>query len=147
MAGRPEKYMALQEFLRTKGKEFRDSGERAFEMTFAAIEALGAPLPASAYRHREWWANSQSSKKPWQRAQFETANVDMKNKKLTFHYVGHSAGGKSTLAASGMSDVGRSYSAEQKCHPAFGSMRGLLRVAAGTDLTEPAADPKSWKPR
>jgi hypothetical protein len=48
----------------------------------------------------------------------------------------------------GMSDAVRSYKAEQKkCHPAFGSMRGLIRVVAGTDLTEPAADPKSWKLR
>jgi hypothetical protein len=47
----------------------------------------------------------------------------------------------------GMADVARSYSAEQKCHPAFGSMKGLIQIVAGTDLTKPAADPKSWKRR
>jgi hypothetical protein len=48
----------------------------------------------------------------------------------------------------GMEEAARPYQAEQKkCHPAFGSMRGLIRIVAGTDLTEPAADPKSWKPR
>jgi len=195
MAGRPEKYLVLREYLRKRASEFRNSGEACLDMTFEKIEDLGVELPPSAYGHREWWANTNA--KPWRREKFETADVDMKQRALQFRYVGgYSPEGKARQDAEhrrkqenllknleseepskislfnrirqnqvnalkkelnmstdatpppGMADAARVYKAEQKkCHPAFGSMKGLIRIVAGTDLTEPAADPKSWKPR
>ena len=57
---------------------------------------------------------------------------------------------------SGVAEAARPYQAVDKpisglperCrHPAFGSMKGLIQIAPGVDLTEPAADPDSWKSR
>jgi transcriptional regulator with XRE-family HTH domain len=58
----------------------------------------------------------------------------------------------------GLADDRRSYRAAEispgaqtsgkpshRVHPAFGSMKGLITLAPGVDLTKPAADPKSWK--
>jgi transcriptional regulator with XRE-family HTH domain len=70
---------------------------------------------------------------------------------------GQTAKAKGGLS-SGLADDRRSYRAaevspaERKTgkrthpvHPAFGSMKGLITLAPGVDLTRPAADPKSWK--
>ncbi|HMI95051.1 MAG TPA: hypothetical protein VK479_00975 [Micropepsaceae bacterium] len=198
MAGRPQKYYALITFLKNKAKEFRDNGEAHYPMTFKEIEALGVALPPSAYKHRAWWANNKYNsnnpyiepvEKPWERAKFDTRDVNMERRELTFRYIGgFSAKGlarqkeekkandeksrswladwkakrakPSSLTPSparsphpGMADSGRLYSAENdvsgaadRCrHPAYGALKGYIRLVAGTDLTEPA-DPE-WGER
>jgi hypothetical protein len=58
-------------------------------LSFAEIEAiLGGALPASARRHRAWWANEQTGShshcRSWLDAGFETTLVDFVRERLTF---------------------------------------------------------------
>lgn len=59
------------------------------EMKFGGIEeAIGGPLPESAYKHRPWWANqkegNRSQSDAWQAAGWETRDVDMARQSLKF---------------------------------------------------------------
>ncbi len=56
---------------------------------FAEVEqVLGFPLPASARRYREWWANQRgeghSQKKGWQDAGWQVWKVDLGAEQVTF---------------------------------------------------------------
>jgi hypothetical protein len=56
--------------------------EPVVHLSFAEIERIiGGPLPASARRHRPWWANERSGShvhaSAWMRADRRTANVDL----------------------------------------------------------------------
>jgi hypothetical protein len=57
-------------------------------MGFAEIEAVvGAPLPASARRHRGWWSNNPTNSgatRAWLAAGYRTAEVDMAGERLVF---------------------------------------------------------------
>jgi hypothetical protein len=167
-------------------------------MTFKEIEKLGVRLPPSAYNHRAWWANSQGTglsswtrdavEKPWQRANFETVDVDMKSGDVTFRYRGgfsqkgltrqaeararqkeesraatahflqslkqpriaETASGQEAPqeglfkrlsrqappSATHNPQDGKSH--EPRRHPAYGALKGHIRLVAGTDLTKPA---------
>ena len=113
----------------------RQAGDR-IPMTFAEIEKIiGAKLPRSAREHRPWWGNSAANHvnaKAWLDAGFESEQVDMAGRKLVFRRVRK----RKLLAAGG---------GEQPVHPAYGYMKGLVRVMPGTDLTRPA-DPE-WADR
>jgi hypothetical protein len=104
-------------------------------MTFAQIErVIGAKLPRS-HRYRGWWSNNSFNSamtKAWLEAGFETTKVDMKQRKLVFRRI--------ETSTEGLSEPLRR-AAISKRHPAFGAMKGLLRVAPGVDLTQPA-DPE-----
>lgn len=57
--------------------------------SFAEVEAvLGFPLPASARRYREWWANQRggghSQTKGWQDAGWQVWQVDLEEERVTF---------------------------------------------------------------
>lgn len=57
--------------------------------SFAEVEAvLGFPLPASARRYREWWANQRggghSQTKGWQDAGWQVWQVDLEKERVTF---------------------------------------------------------------
>lgn len=76
------KYQPLYEHLDSLGS---DRGEA----TFAEIEEiLAAPLPASARRHRAWWANdrggSHAHARAWLAAGFETVEVDLDGERVVF---------------------------------------------------------------
>ena len=60
------------------------------EMTFQQIEGvLGQPLPASARRHRPWWANeaggTHTHARAWLDAGWRTRAVDLQAETLVFH--------------------------------------------------------------
>ena len=58
-----------------------------WQASFADIEAvIGCNLPASARRHRSWWANDRSHRHAlaWLDAGWETANVNMDAGTLLF---------------------------------------------------------------
>jgi hypothetical protein len=61
-------------------------GERTFTARFAELEAaLGRSLPASARRHRPWWANSGSVQaRGWLGAGWRVAAVDLATQRVTF---------------------------------------------------------------
>lgn len=102
------------------------------------------------------------SSKVWERAGFWTKNVDIGAHRVTFEYKGplspedkakretrgaeNAAKARQVLArlreqraasVTGMAEAARPYS-KNGFHPAFGSMKGLIRLVAGTDLTKPA---------
>jgi hypothetical protein len=123
------KYESLTAFL-----QGRNLGE--IRMTFKEIEKLiGAPLPASARRHRAWWSNNRSNSVityAWLEAGYRSGQVDMKGQRVVFQR--ETAPAEKTIP---------NESAETGLPPFFGTMKGLMKIAPGTDLTAPA-DP-DWE--
>lgn len=122
-------------------------------MTFAEIEQIvGGKLPPSS-RYPAWWSNNPSNNvmtKIWLRAGFKTEQVSIESRKLVFRRVARAAS-PPPLHPPGIADVARTYTPEGKImstsaskeqthpiHPAFGSMKGLITIMPGVDLTEPA---------
>jgi hypothetical protein len=125
------KYGALGEYLKRQHRQ-------VVPMTFGEIEKItGSKLPASS-RYRAWWSNNDFNSvltKVWLNAGFKSEQVDMKARKLVFRR----AGGPRTPAQAGQT------AGEKPFHPAYGFMKGLVRIMPGTDLTQPA-DPE-WADR
>lgn len=73
------KYQPLYDYLMAQKHE-------RVSMRFSDIEKLGIDLPASAKKHRPWWANNEhhSQANAWLDASYETEQVDMGSQKLTF---------------------------------------------------------------
>src|SRR5262245_16567317 len=123
------KYQPLTSFLQTqKRKEVR--------LTFKEIEhIIGEPLPSSARRHRAWWSNNPSNSVityAWLEAGYRSGQVDMRGEQVVFRR------GKEQRDR-GLSDNAPA----EGLPPFFGAMKGLLKIAPGTDLTAPA-DP-DWE--
>ena len=125
------KYSPLGAYLRQQRHDF-------VPMKFAEIEKIiGGKLPASA-RYRAWWSNNDFNSvltKVWLEAGFKSEQVDMAKHKLVFRRVRQPQAAGGTAPAAG----------DKSVHPAYGAMRGLIRVLPGTDLTQPA-DPE-WADR
>jgi hypothetical protein len=124
------KYSALGDYLKRQPRD-------AVPMTFGAIEKIiGAKLPASAHKHRPWWSNNPDNSvmtKVWLDAGFQSEQVDIAARKLVFRRV------RRLPSAAAQSE------GEKPFHPAYGAMKGLIRIMPGTDLTQPA-DPE-WADR
>jgi hypothetical protein len=122
------KYSPLADFLRAQQRD-------EVPVTFAEIERIiGSPLPPS-HRYRAWWSNNSFNSvmtKVWLDAGFQSADVDMKRRKLVFRKV------RSATDSSAGGSGGLERAAVSKRHPMFGALKGLVRVAPGTDLTDPA---------
>ena len=122
------KYEPLGEYLKNQGKDL-------VTMTFAEIEKVTrTKLPASS-RYRAWWSNNDFNSvltKVWLDAGFKSEKVDMAARKLVFRRV---------RGAKGEGVKGE----EKPFHPAWGAMKGLIRVMPGVDLTQPT-DPE-WADR
>ena len=116
------KYSPLADYLK------RQTRERV-PMTFAEVERItGTKLPASALKHRPWWSNNPDNSvmtKVWLAAGFESEQVDMAKRKLVFRRVRGPV-------------VQRDESGGKPFHPAYGFMKGLIRVMPGVDITQPA---------
>jgi hypothetical protein len=127
-------YEPLGQYLKT------NAGGR-IPMTFKEVEAvIGRKLPASAYRHRPWWANEargHSHAKAWLQAGYLTEQVDMAGKKLVFARDDASRGMAEEAKMFATDDTS---SAEDK-HPLIGCMKGTFTIEPGWDLTKPALDP------
>jgi len=126
------KYSALGDHLKRQPRD-------AVPMTFGEIEKIiGAKLPASAHQHRPWWSNNPDRHvitKVWLDAGFQSEQVDISGRKLVFRRVrGSPTAGRGAPVAG-----------ETPFHPAYGFMKGLVRIMPGTDLTQPA-DPE-WADR
>lgn len=124
------KYEPLGEYLKKQGKE-------RIPMSFAEIERVtGVRLPQSATKHRPWWSNNPRNSvmtKVWLDAGYESEQVDMAARKLVFRRIR----GPQTASVTGRGEPG----GEKPFHPAYGAMKGLIRIMPGTDLTQPA-DPE-----
>jgi hypothetical protein len=125
------KYSALGDFLRKQRTEL-------VPVTFGRIEELiHDKLPRSA-RYSAWWSNNPTNNvmtKVWLEAGFRSEQVDIPNRRITFRRV-RDAGRRS----SGPEESGDA----KPYHPLFGALKGMIKIAPGVDLTEPA-DPEWGK--
>lgn len=122
------KYAPLADYLKKQDRDL-------VPMTFSEIERVtGVKLPPSA-KYRAWWSNNDFNSvltRVWIDAGFESEQVDMEKRKLVFRRV---RGPKSPAGEGG----------EEPFHPAWGAMKGLVRIMPGVDITQPA-DPE-WAAR
>jgi hypothetical protein len=120
------KYDALGAFLKNQRHD-------RVPMSFADVERVtGGKLPPSAAKHRPWWSNNPDNSvmtRVWLDAGFESEQVDMAGRKLVFRRV------RKPVDSSGEENSG---GREGKYHPLLGALKGLMRIAPGTDLTKPA---------
>ncbi|HEX7760272.1 MAG TPA: hypothetical protein VF459_12265 [Caulobacteraceae bacterium] len=121
------KYDPLKTFLLAAGAE-------EVPMTFAEIESvIGASLPQSQ-RFPAWWSNNPWNNvmtEVWLDAGYRTERVDIAGRRVVFRRV-------SDTEATPPSDRN---SPRRGRHPAWGAMRGTVRIAPGVDLTEPLHEP------
>ena len=125
------KYEPLGQFLRKQRT-------REVPLTFREIEKItGVKLPPKAQHHRAWWSNNPDNNvmtKVWLEAGFESAQVDIEARKLVFRRVA-----KAAEPTGGFAEPARKpYATKDGKHPAFGALKGMIRIAPGVDLTEPA---------
>ncbi len=125
------KYAQLGQYLKKQRSE-------RVPMTFGEIERItGVKLPPSARKHRPWWSNNPDNSvltRIWLEAGYESEQVDMEGRKLVFRRKGPKASPRS--GGEGQ---------QEEIHPAYGAMKGLIRIMPGADLTQPA-DPE-WADR
>jgi hypothetical protein len=130
------KYAPLRDFLKKQDRSL-------VRLTFREIEKLiGAPLPASARKHRPWWSNNPDNSvitDAWLAAGYRTEQVDMERGTLVFRRDETRSDAKARESETGPTDAG-----PQKRHPLFGALKGLIHIPPGVDLTEPA-DPDCGK--
>jgi hypothetical protein len=119
------KYEALTDFLRRQSQD-------VVRVSFNEIErVIGTTLPPSATSHRAWWSNNAQNNvmtKAWKDAGFESEDVDMKGRRVTFR----------RLRTEMSHDVIDPSVDVVDRHPLIGWMKGTLTVAEGVDLTQPA---------
>lgn len=104
-------------------------------MSFAEIERVtGSPLPPKSQAQRAWWSNNPSNNvmtKVWLEAGFRTERVDLQARRLVFRRAEPKNAPKPWQEGDPIPLVdGR--------HPILGCMKGMITVAPGVDLTEPA---------
>jgi YD repeat-containing protein len=122
-------------------------------MTFQQIEAvIGGALPASARRHRPWWANDargHAHALAWLGEGYRTEEVDMEGERLIFARApehGPGLGHAPSVAGRGMEESMATYTLQDASaqHPMIGALKGLLWIDPALDLTKPALDPDEW---
>ena len=124
-------------------------------MTFRQIESvIGGPLPASARRHRPWWANDargHAHADAWLGEGYRTEEVDMEGQKLVFARAASSvrppSAAEQGMAQQGMEESMATYTPPDTGtqHPMIGALKGLLWIDPTLDLTKPALDPDEWE--
>jgi len=113
-------------------------------MTFRQIEAvIGGPLPASARKHRPWWANDATGHahaNAWLEAGYRTEQVDMDGEKLVFVRA-------PDCVEKGMAESAPAYEPQDANaqHPMIGALKGLLWIDPTLDPTKPVLDPDEWE--
>ncbi len=153
------------------GVFLRQQTSRDVPMSFADIERVtGVRLPEKSQHSRAWWSNNAANNvmtKVWLDAGFETAEVDMKRRKVVFKRLRRSPlsgalQGTFTLepsgrhptseeepAMTGMAESKQGYvpqepEQKQNRHPALGAMKGLFTIEPGYDLTGPVYTDEEW---
>ena len=124
------KYGSLRDYLQTQKSD-------RVPMTFPEIEkVLGFKLPKSQI-YPAWWSNNPTNNvmtNEWLAAGFKTEQVDVEARKLVFR----------RTAPAGLAEESGRFASEvveeakkPRRHPGFGLMKGLTKIAPGTDLTAP----------
>ncbi len=116
------KYAPLTRFL-------REQEQPHITLRFSELEeVLGFSLPESAYKYASWWANSakqQSQVKGWLDAGWETRDVDLRGRKVTFVRVAGepvAAPGEAKAAASARQMATQASAAPRRAQAAGGSV-------------------------
>lgn len=126
------KYAPLEAYLRR-------SGRATVPMTFGEIEnVIGSTLPPKASKHRAWWSNNPTNNvmtKAWLAAGYESARVDMRNRKLVFRTASPDGEPRPTHR-----NVARTHDQGGAFSRIFGALKGTVTVAPGTDLTAPIGE-------
>lgn len=131
------KYEPLTQFLKAKhGRQVR--------MSFAEIEqVLGQKLPGKSKGIRAWWSNNPSNNvltRAWLAAGYKSAQVDITGEKVSFVPVA-AAEGFSEMKQSDFKSKPEQPEPKQDApapHPAFGALKGMIRLLPDVDYTEPA---------
>ena len=135
----------------------RQQTQTRVTMTFQQIEAvIGGRLPASARKHRPWWANDargHAHAGAWLGEGYRTEEVDMEGEKLVFVRSSGLAGPLSVAPDAtplGMEESMTPYIAgpapgAHAQHPMLGALKGLLWIDPALDLTKPALDAEEWE--
>ena len=117
-------------------------------MSFAEIERVtGVKLPPKAQLQRAWWSNNPSNNvltKVWLDAGFRSEKVDLEAMRLVFKRATPEG-----QTWTGFSEPQQEFTYETRPappqvrtprrHPAFGALKGMLRIESGTDLTDAAS--------
>ena len=121
------KYAPLQSHLKTLAAP-------RIPMSFKDIErVINAKLPPSARKHRPWWSNNPGNSvitKAWLNAGYRTEQVDMKRERVVFR---HQPGGNIGDRSGRYGTTGK-----PRTQSFYGCMKGMITIAEGYDLTEPA---------
>lgn len=123
------KYAGLLDFLKAQSAD-------VLQMTFAEVaEAAQVRLPASAYKHPQWWQNDpihHVQARAWNGAGFVTEQVDIAGQTVVFRRTRKESGGvRETPDAF-------EYWPAQEHHPMFRALKGASAIEPGWDLTRPA---------
>jgi hypothetical protein len=117
-------------------------------MAFQQVESVvGSARPASARRHRPWWANDATGHahaQAWLDAGYRTEQVDMEGEKLVFV---RATDTREADMMKGMAESHAAYATQDANaqHPMIGAMKGLLWIDPTLDLTKPALDADEWE--
>jgi len=146
------KYDPLRLYLRKQARN-------RVPMTFQQVESvIGGRLPASARKHRPWWANDargHAHANSWLGEGYRTEEVDMEGEKLVFarapSLVRPPSAAEQIVAQPGMEEDMATYtppgspSGTGAQHPMIGALKGLLWIDPKLDLTKPVLDPDEWE--
>lgn len=143
------KYSPLEKFLKA------NANKDTIPMSFMEIEqVLGFKLPESSRKYRAWWSNNSSNNvmtESWLNAGFETQNVDMQSRKLSFRrFKSNSIQKKSPFSIILNLKPNDSNQKVEKPllnettepgtpqkHPIFGALKDYFIIPPDLDLTEP----------
>ena len=103
-------------------RHLRSATSKELPMSFEDIESiLGTSLPPSARKHRAWWSNNPQNSvmtHAWVSAGYRTRQVNLEAESVVFERTEDRPA--------------------TKARPLFGALKGMIRLEAGTDLTQPA---------
>jgi len=120
------KYEPLTHFL-------EQTTDEIVELTFAQIERIiGEKLPQSSYRHRALWSNNPVGHvmtQAWLAAGYQSENVDMSRKRVTFRKSGEASPQRSAKELKALG--------EERWNQLFGCMKGTVTIPEGVDIMEP----------
>ncbi|MBV9990801.1 MAG: hypothetical protein JOZ72_05855 [Alphaproteobacteria bacterium] len=135
------KYDPLGPYLR------RQTADRV-PMSFAEVEHVtGVELPAKSQHSRAWWSNNPGNNvmtKVWLDAGFETAEVDLKGRRVVFVRKVMARPKQAAAYAGGMAEDAPEFKPAEEGEkkprrsPLFGALKGTFWIDPDWDLTKPS---------
>jgi hypothetical protein len=126
-------------------ESLQDREQDEWTASFKQIEeVLGFPLPPSARRYREWWANQRgqghSQAKGWQDAGWQVRKVDLAGERATFRRANRgysSAGGADSESVEGLIEqAGKLLGIRDRAEVVREALRAVIQREAGRRLAK-----------